>query len=62
MKRMLKLALASSFVLFAYLSSPPDVYACDTCIQNCLYGYCGIPPESGCEAEMFPICEQACCG
>lgn len=61
MKNLVRLSLAVALLLVSFFSAPKEAHACDTCIQNCLYGYCGFAPEGWCLDWAFPICEDACC-
>ncbi|HEX2224666.1 MAG TPA: hypothetical protein VHN15_10710 [Thermoanaerobaculia bacterium] len=61
MKNLVRLSLAVALLLVSFFSAPKEAHACDTCIQNCLYGYCGVPGDPECLDWAFPICEDACC-
>lgn len=61
MKNLVRLSLAVALLLASFFSAPKEAHACDSCVQNCIYGYCGFVPEGWCQAWAFPICEEACC-
>lgn len=61
MKNLARLSLAVALLLVSFFAAPKEVHACDTCVQECLYGYCGFVGETRCKDWALPICEQFCC-
>ena len=62
MKNLVRLSFAAALLLVSFFSAPKEVHACDSCIQECIYGYCGFVPDYHCVAQAYPVCEAGCCG
>lgn len=63
MKKIFQLLLLTALVsLAAFSPEKVQAYSCDECIEGCIQGACGAPPDPQCADEAWAGCELACCG